>query len=192
MTVAANCDAALSKLDEERVHLASSESRSAAQEAQLFGSRRDLSLRRGRPWSGESEPACNATVGELRVRACANERPSTRRVIAWSSACAERPRRPEPPVRRSGGQSGRKVASPFSIRRRRAEGAEAARDRLVNDLSTSKRLHLSLLRRVKPIGSRSLREMNAESAIARGDPGRSGTALSRLSDGSGRDNLRFV
>ena len=44
----------------------------------------------------------------------------------------------------------------------RAESAEATRDAFSNELATSKRLHQSLLRRVKPMIS-ALREKNAES-----------------------------
>jgi hypothetical protein len=47
--------------------------------------------------------------------------------------------------------------------RTRAEAAEAGRDQFGKDLEGSKRLHQSLLRRVKPMIA-ALREKNAESA----------------------------
>jgi chromosome segregation ATPase len=152
------CANALVRLDEERVNLASAESRVTALETQL----RDLGDKfsaAGAAWSQEAE-RFNETVARLKDElAQANGRDEAhQRLLASAQSELAALRRQCGDLESQLGES-RLNASQLLTR---AEGSEAARDAMAADLATSKRLHQSLMRRVKPMIA-ALREKNAES-----------------------------
>jgi chromosome segregation ATPase len=145
------------RLDEERVNLASAQSRISALEAQLKDLGAKFSDARA-GWSQEAE-RFNETVGRLKedlAQALGRDEAHQRLLTAAQSETgALRAQVGDleaqlAEARLAGGQAGA-----------RAAGAEAERDDLAKEVASAKRLHQSLLRRVKPMIS-ALREKNAE------------------------------
>ena len=155
-TEAAN---ALARLDEERVALASSESRIAALEAQLRELSDKFSIARS-IWTQDSERA-NETISRLKedlAQAGGRDEALQRLLSAAQSETNH--------LRRQGGELEGQLSElriKLSQSQARAETAEALRDHLRADLLNSRNLHQSLLRRVKPLIA-SLRDKAAESA----------------------------
>jgi chromosome segregation ATPase len=152
------CASALVRLDEERVKLASAESCATALESQLRDLGEKFSAARA-SWSQEAE-GFNDTVARLRHDLAQ----ATGRVEAHerllSSAQAD-----VAGLRRQYGELENVLAGSrlnASQLLTRAEAAEAARDLNGVDLASSKRLHQSLMRRVKPL-LMALRDKGAES-----------------------------
>ncbi len=149
---------ALVRLDEERVNLASAQSRIAALETQLRDLTEKFSLARA-TWSQEAE-RFNDTISHLKddlAQACGRDE-AHQRLLAAAQTDLGALRRNRSELETQLAESQTSLAQLLT----RTENAESARDALINELSTSKRLHQSLLRRVKPMIS-ALREKNAES-----------------------------
>jgi chromosome segregation ATPase len=153
------CANALVRLDEERVHFANAQSRVAALETQLRDLGEKFSAARG-VFSGSAEQF-NQTISDLREKLTqayglheAHQRLLT---TAQSDLTALR--------RQNSELEDRLVDRDLVVSqlRTRAESAEQVRDQFGKDLEGSKRLHQSLLRRVKPMIA-ALREKNAESS----------------------------
>ena len=151
------CAGALIRLDEERVNLASAQSRIAALETQLRDLGDKFSAARV-AWSREAE-RFNETVNNLKndlAQSRGSDEAHQSLLAAAQTAVGD--------LRRQNGElEGQLSESRLKANQAlaRADKAEAARDQTANDLAASKRLHQSLLRRVKPmIGA--LRERNAE------------------------------
>jgi chromosome segregation ATPase len=153
-----DCASALVRLDEERVNLASAQSRIAAQETQLRDLGEKFSLAQA-GWSADAE-RFNETLSRLKdelAQTSSRDEAHQRLLAAAQSDLAA--------LRRRSNELESQLAESQSNLSRilaRAETAEAERDHLHSELATSKRLHQSLLRRVKPMIS-ALREKNAES-----------------------------
>ncbi len=149
---------ALVRLDEERVNLASSESRVTALETQLKDLGEKFSASSA-AWSQDAE-RFNETVSRLKDELSqANGRDEAhQRLLVSAQAEIAALRRQAGDLETQLGDS-RLNASQLQSR---VEAAEAAREAAASDLGTSKRLHQSLLRRVKPMIA-ALREKNAES-----------------------------
>ncbi len=151
------CADALGRLDEERVELANAQSCITAQETQLRELGEKFSTASA-GWSQEAE-RFNETVGRLKdelSQACGRDEAHQRLLSAAQSdltALRHRHGDLETDLAES-----RLNASQLLTR---AEAAEAAREQVGEALATSKRLHQSLLRRVKPMIA-ALRERNAE------------------------------
>lgn len=150
---------ALARLDEARVALASTESRVAALEAQL----RDLTDKfsaASATWTHDAEHA-NESIGRLKdeLAQAAGRDEALQRLLSGAQSEAGLLRR----------QHADQESQISDLRLRltqalaRAESAETARDQRRGDLATSRNLHQSLLRRVKPLIA-SLRDKAAESA----------------------------
>lgn len=152
------CAGALVRLDEERVNMASAQSRIAALETQLRDLGEKFSSARA-AWSLEAE-RFNETVGRLKDdlgQACGRDE-AHQRLLATAQAelATARGRVAELEAQLAETQL---AASELMTR---TETGEAARDQFANKFALSKRLQQSMLRRVKPmIGA--LREKNAES-----------------------------
>ena len=148
---------ALSRLDEERVALASAESRIAALEAQLRELTDKFSAARA-TWSHEAEFA-NETIGRLKeelAQAGGRDEALQRLLSAAQQESGQ--------LRRQTGDLESQLSElrvKLSQAQSRAENAESARDQLRADLLGSRNLHQSLLRRVKPLIA-SLRDKSAE------------------------------
>jgi DNA repair exonuclease SbcCD ATPase subunit len=153
------CANALVRLDEERVHYANAQSRIAALETQLRDLGEKFSAARG-VFSASAEKF-NQTISELKEKlAQANgldEAHQRLLTTAQSDLIALR--------RQNSELEDRLVDRDLVVSqlRTRAESAEQVRDQFGKDLEGSKRLHQSLLRRVKPMIA-ALREKNAESS----------------------------
>jgi chromosome segregation ATPase len=149
---------ALVRLDEERVNLASAQSRIAAMKAQMNDLGEKFSFARS-AWSQEAE-RFNETVSRLKDelgQACGRDE-AHQRLLAVAQADLTTMRG------RCGDLESQLSECQHSLGEllTRAEVGEAGRDQLAKDLATSKRLQQSMLRRVRPmIGA--LREKNAES-----------------------------
>lgn len=151
------CAGALMRLDEERVNLASAQSHIAALEAQLRDLTEKFSSARA-VWSQEAS-GFNETIGRLQedlAQACGRDE-AHQRLLTTAQSDLSALRRHKSELESALADSGRLANQTL----KRAEIAEAARDQVTSDLATSKRLHLSMLRRVKPMIS-ALREKNAE------------------------------
>ncbi len=150
---------ALARLDEERVALASSDSRIAALEAQL----RELTdkfLNAGSVWSLECERA-NETISRLKedLAQAGGRDEAFQRLLTASQSETNLLRRQGADL--EGQLSEMRIK--LSQTQARAQTAESVRDHLRADLMNSRNLHQSLLRRVKPLIA-SLRDKAAESA----------------------------
>ena len=150
---------ALARLDEERVALASSESRVAALEAQLRGLTDKFSAASA-TWTHDAEQA-NETISRLKeelAQAGGRDEAFQRLLTAAQSETAH--------LRRQTGDLEGQLSDmrvKLSQSQARGETAETTRDHMRADLMTSRNLHQSLLRRVKPLIA-SLRDKAAESA----------------------------
>jgi chromosome segregation ATPase len=151
------CANALVRLDEERVELASAQSYITAQETQLRELGDKFSAARA-GWSQEAE-RFNETVGRLKdeLAQSIGRDEAHQRLLSAAQADVAALRKQQGDLEAALAES-RLDASQLLAR---AVAGEAARDQVAEDLSTSKRLHQSLLRRVKPMIT-ALRERNAE------------------------------
>jgi chromosome segregation ATPase len=153
------CANALVRLDEERVHFANAQSRIAALDTQLRDLGEKFSSARA-VWSHSAEQF-NQTIGDLKeklAQAHGLDEAHQRLLTAAQTELTS--------LRRQCGDLEERIADRelmVSQLRARAEAGEAGRDQFGKDLEGSKRLHQSLLRRVKPMIA-ALREKNAESA----------------------------
>lgn len=149
--------AALSQLDEKRVSLASAQSRIAALQTQLSELEDKFSEARA-VWSQESE-RFNDSISRLNSELAQAEGRDEAHQRLLSAAQADLGS-----LRNQCGDLGNQLAQAKLTAGQtlvRAQTAEASRDQLAGDLATSKRLHQSLLRRVKPLID-GLRKKNAE------------------------------
>jgi chromosome segregation ATPase len=152
------CASALVRLDEERVHFANAQSRIAALETQLKDLGEKFSSARAE-WSRSAEGS-NQTIIDLRDKLgqAGGLDEARQRLLAAAQADLAA-------LRQQCGELESRLAESqltASQTQARAESAEAAGEQLTKDLAASKRLHQSLLRRVKPMIA-ALREKNAES-----------------------------
>jgi len=150
---------ALARLDEERVALASSESRIAALEAQLRELTDKFSIARS-VWTQDSERA-NEIISRLKedLAQAGGRDEALQRLLTASQSETNL-------LRRQGSELEGQLSElriKLSQTHARAETAESVRDHLRADLLNSRNLHQSLLRRVKPLIA-SLRDKAAESA----------------------------
>ena len=153
----AEAASALVRLDEERVHLASAQSRISALEAQL----KDLTGKFTSAQSGWSQEAerFNETVSRLKDELAQalgrDEAHQNLLAAAQTEASSLRLQNNELDAQLAEVRQGAAQALA------RAKSAEAERDELRQEAAAAKGLHQSLLRRVKPMIS-ALREKNAE------------------------------
>jgi chromosome segregation ATPase len=149
---------ALARLDEERVALASAESRVVALEAQLRGLTDKFSSASA-GWTQDAERA-HETVSRLKdeLAQAMGRDEALQRLLSGAQSEAGQLRRQHADQESQISELRLKLTQALA----RAENAETARDQRRGDLATSRNLHQSLLRRVKPLIA-SLRDKSAES-----------------------------
>ena len=150
---------ALARLDEERVALASAESRVAALEAQL----RELTDKfssASAGWTHDAERA-HDSISRLKdeLSQAMGRDEALQRLLSGAQSEAGQLRRQHADQESQISELRLKLTQTLA----RAESAETERDKRRGDLATSRNLHQSLLRRVKPLIA-SLRDKVAESA----------------------------